>query len=106
MLCLAALAAGFSSAAADMQDWQNPAVNQRNRLPMSTTFETGGLNLSLSGMWKFNWNETADSRPMDFFGISYNDEAWDEIPVPGLWELHGYGDPLYLNIGYAWRRHY
>ena len=106
MLCLAALAAGFSSAAADMQDWQNPAVNQRNRLPMSTTFETGGLNLSLSGMWKFNWNETADSRPMDFFGISYNDEAWDEIPVPGLWELHGYGDPLYLNIGYAWRGHY
>ena len=106
MLCLAALATGFSSAAADMQDWQNPAVNQRNRLPMSTTFETGGLNLSLSGMWKFNWNETADSRPMDFFGISYNDEAWDEIPVPGLWELHGYGDPLYLNIGYAWRGHY
>ena len=106
MLCLAALAAGFSSAAADMQDWQNPAVNQRNRLPMSTTFETGGLNLSLNGMWKFNWNETADSRPMDFFGISYNDEAWDEIPVPGLWELHGYGDPLYLNIGYAWRGHY
>ncbi len=107
VLCLAALsAAAFNLAAEQMPDWQNPAVNQRNRLPMSTTFDTGGLNLSLSGMWKFNWNETADSRPMDFYGLSYNDENWDQIPVPGLWELHGYGDPLYLNIGYAWRGHY
>ena len=107
VLCLAALsAAAFNLAAEQMPDWQNPAVNQRNRLPMSTTFDTGGLNLSLSGMWKFNWNETADSRPMDFYGLGYNDENWDQIPVPGLWELHGYGDPLYLNIGYAWRDHY
>lgn len=107
VLCLAALSsAAFNLAAEQMPDWQNPAVNQRNRLPMSTTFDTGGLNLSLSGMWKFNWNETADSRPMDFYGLNYNDENWDQIPVPGLWELHGYGDPLYLNIGYAWRGHY
>ena len=107
VLCLTALsAAAFNLAAEQMPDWQNPAVNQRNRLPMSTTFDTGGLNLSLSGMWKFNWNETADSRPMDFYGVNYNDKNWDQIPVPGLWELHGYGDPLYLNIGYAWRDHY
>ena len=107
VLCLAVLsAAAFNLAAEQMPDWQNPAVNQRNRLPMSTTFDAGGLNLSLSGMWKFNWNETADSRPMDFYGLNYNDENWDQIPVPGLWELHGYGDPLYLNIGYAWRGHY
>ena len=107
VLCLTALsAAAFNLAAEQMPDWQNPAVNHRNRLPMSTTFDTGGLNLSLSGMWKFNWNETADSRPMDFYGVNYNDKNWDQIPVPGLWELHGYGDPLYLNIGYAWRDHY
>ena len=105
MLCLMALAAGLCHAA-DMPDWQNPAVNQRNRLHMSTTYDTGGLNLSLSGTWKFNWNETAESRPMDFYGQSYDDSAWGEIPVPGLWELCGYGDPLYLNIGYAWRGHY
>ena len=51
VLCLAALsAAAFNLAAEQMPDWQNPAVNQRNRLPMSTTFDAGGLNISLSGM--------------------------------------------------------
>ena len=105
MLCLVALASVLTDAA-EMPDWQNPAVNQRNRLPMSTTYDAGGLNLSLSGIWKFNWNETAESRPMDFYGQSYDDSAWGEMPVPGLWELNGYGDPLYLNIGYAWRDHY
>ena len=28
------------------------------------------------------------------------------MPVPGMWELNGFGDPVYLNIGYAWRGHY
>lgn len=28
------------------------------------------------------------------------------MPVPGLWELNGYGDPQYLNIGYAWREQF
>ena len=103
------VAASLSALAADvtqMQDWQNPQVVQRNRYPMKTTFVTDGLNLSLNGVWKFNWNETAESRPMDFYGLGYDDASWGTIPVPGLWELNGYGDPLYLNIGYAWKGHY
>ena len=28
------------------------------------------------------------------------------MPVPGLWELNGYGDPLYVNIGYPWREQF
>ena len=107
VLCLAAMCMASLNLAADvMPDWQDPQVVQRNRLPMSATFDTGGLNLSLNGLWKFNWNETAEARPADFHSLSYDDSAWDEIPVPGLWELNGYGDPLYVNIGYAWRGHY
>ncbi len=107
VLCLSAMFAAVESfAAPDLPDWQNPQVVQRNRLPMSTTFSTDGLNLSLSGVWKFNWNETIDSRPLDFYAMGYDDAAWDEMPVPGMWELNGYGDPLYLNIGYAWKGHY
>ena len=107
VLCLAAsFATAVSHATETLPDWQNPNVVQRNRLPMSTTFSTDGLNLSLSGVWKFNWNETIDSRPLDFYTLGYSDEAWGEMPVPGLWELNGYGDPLYLNIGYAWKGHY
>ena len=99
MLMLSAV----SLPAETLPDWQNPNVNQRNRLPMSTSFQTDGLNLSLSGVWKFNWYETIDSRSLDFYTQTYDDSNWGTMPVPGLWEHNGYGDPVYLNVGYAWR---
>ena len=102
MLMLSAV----SLPAETLPDWQNPNVNQRNRLPMSTSFQTDGLNLSLSGVWKFNWYETIDSRSLDFYTQTYDDSNWGTMPVPGLWEHNGYGDPVYLNVGYAWRGHY
>ena len=34
--------------------WHDPEVVQVNREPMTATFETDGLKLSLSGVWKFN----------------------------------------------------
>ena len=86
--------------------WHDPEVVQVNREPMTATFETDGLKLSLSGVWKFNWNETADSRPLDFFKVGYEDSQWGNMPVPGMWELNGYGDPVYKNVGYAWSGHY
>ena len=86
--------------------WHDPEVVQINREPMTASFDTGGLKLSLSGVWAFNWNETADSRPMDFFEVGYDDSEWGTMPVPGMWELNGYGDPVYKNVGYAWCGHY
>ena len=86
--------------------WHDPEVVQVNREPMTATFETDGLKMSLSGVWKFNWNETADSRPLDFFKVGYEDSEWGTMPVPGMWELNGYGDPVYKNVGYAWCGHY
>ena len=89
-----------------LPDWQDPQVVEKNRLPMAASFHTGGLKMSLSGMWKFAWYETIDSRSLDFFKTDYEDAAWDEMPVPGMWELNGYGDPVYKNVGYAWSGHY
>ena len=89
-----------------VEDWVNPAVNQRNRVEMSARFNADGEQLSLNGTWKFKWYETIESRSRDFFTPGLDDSAWDEMPVPGLWELNGYGDPLYLNIGYPWKGHY
>ena len=86
--------------------WHDPEVVQQNREPMAATFDTDGLKLSLSGVWKFNWNETADARPLDFFKVDYADAGWGTMPVPGMWELNGYGDPVYKNVGYAWCGHY
>lgn len=89
-----------------LPDWQNPQVVQRNRLPMSSYFETDGLKLSLSGIWDFRWYETIDSRAKDFYTLTYDASDWDTMPVPGMWELNGYGHPVYKNVGWAWSGHY
>ena len=106
--------------AARGDEWKDPNVNGINRLPMHTDFfayesrtladaavpENSRRFMTLNGMWKFSWVEDADKRPTDFYATDYEDTTWDEIPVPGLWQLHGYGDPLYVNIGYAWRNQF
>ena len=111
-LALVALAAvsmdisAYSAKTKELPDWQNPQVVQRNRLPMSSYFETDGLKLSLSGTWDFRWYETIDSRSRDFYALSYDASDWDTMPVPGMWELNGYGHPVYKNVGWAWSGHY
>ena len=110
VLCVLSLGAAVVASAATkkqtLPEWQDPQVFQRNRIPMSSHFETDGLKLMLNGIWNFNWNEDMNARPMDFHTLQYDDSSWDTIPVPGMWELNGYGDPVYLNIGYAWKGQY
>ena len=77
-------------------EWHDLQVNAVNR------FATANY-LSLDGDWKFNWVENADQRPTDFFRIDFDDSQWKTFPVPGIWEVNGYGDPVYVNIGFAWR---
>ena len=70
LLLLSALAA-ISAFAAPVEDWQNPAVNQRNRVAMATTFATDSPRLSLDGIWKFRWYEAPELRSRDFFKPGY-----------------------------------
>ena len=100
--------AAFTTAlcAAELPYWQNPELIQVNRYPMTATFNAEGNNLSLNGDWDFKWYETIEDRALDFYKPEYNTAGWDIMPVPGMWELNGYGDPLYLNYGYAWRTWY
>ena len=84
--------------------WGNPGVNEVNRVPMCATLDIDNPEtVSLHGVWKFNWVENAWDRPVDYYRPDYDDRGWGSMPVPGIWELNGYGDPLYLNVGYAWR---
>ncbi|MBQ6253281.1 MAG: DUF4981 domain-containing protein [Bacteroidales bacterium] len=92
---------------AKMEPWQDPNVFEENRLPMRASFVTDQQKtLSLNGVWKFNWNETIEGRLKGFEAVGFDDHDWGTMPVPGMWELNGYGDPLYVNVGYAWRGHY
>ena len=109
-LCLSlAFLAAFLPLAAQtkMEPWQDPNVFEENRMPMRATFVTAQQQtLSLNGLWKFHFNPTIEGRLRGFEAVGFDDTAWDEIPVPGLWDLNGYCDPMYLNVGYPWRGHY
>ena len=110
----------LSMGAQSFQEWKDPRVNAVNRAPMHTNYfayesdhaakkgikENSANFMTLNGTWKFNWVKDADSRPTDFWKVGFNDKGWNDIPVPGVWELHGYGDPIYVNIGYAWRNQF
>ena len=98
------LLTGFAwgAAAQTWTEWRDPEVNAVNRLPMRSSFEAGER-LSLDGVWRFKWVRHATERPDGIWRTDYDDSAWDTMPVPGIWELNGYGDPVYVNVGYAWR---
>ena len=110
ILTLAALAAincGFASAQTKLEPWQDPGVFEENRMAMHTTFVIDQQQtLSLNGIWNFKWNESVESRTRGFEAVGYDDSDWDTMPVPGMWQLNGFGDPQYVNIGYAWRGHF
>lgn len=118
-LILTCLSFTALTALATTPEWLDPEINQINRLPMHTSFfpyssvdgAKRGLPsheqnyLSLHGDWKFHWVNDADNRPTDFFKVDFNDSDWGKMPIPGNWELNGYGDPMYVNVGYGWRGH-
>lgn len=54
----------------------------------------------LNGKWKFHYSPDPGSRPVDFYKDEYNTESWEEILVPGNWELQGFGQPIYLDEEY------
>jgi beta-galactosidase len=100
--------------AQEVPDWENPAVVAIGKEPPHATlfpFETRELALTrerarstyyqlLSGRWKFNWVRKPADRPVEFYREGYDDSDWAEIPVPGNWEVNGFGVPIYLNIPY------
>lgn len=56
--------------------------------------------MTLNGTWKFYFVPEPSQRPLDFFEMGYNTDAWDTIPVPSNWEMQGYDRPIYNNVEY------
>lgn len=95
-------------------DWEDPAVIARNKLPARATFfrydtieaaRTGKPAdsphaISLNGDWRFAWSRVPQERPTEFYKQGFDDSAWATIPVPSNWQLHGYGTPIYTNVTY------
>jgi beta-galactosidase len=94
--------------------WQDPEVNQINKLPARAHFIPfatleqartedkwqSSMLQSLNGMWKFNLAQNPSERPYWFFKNDFDTRSWKEIKVPANWELEGYDYPIYVNVKY------
>ncbi len=103
----------FNPLQAQQYDWENPAVFKiNNEKPHSTLIPFPDVSSALSfdrtkssffkilnGTWKFKWIKTPLLAPDNFFKTEYSVANWDNISVPGNWQLQGkYDRPIFINI--------
>lgn len=93
-----------------LPDWSNLNILHNNTLPPRAHFNTYGTEEaalsfdreqseyhSLNGTWKFHYDQSPFEAPAwETADVS----KWDELEVPGHWQLNGYGYPHYTNIEY------
>lgn len=115
ILLLAVAGLMCQAATASTPEWENPEIFAIGKLPPRATawcypteqaalendYRSSENFLSLDGIWSFRWAATCDQKPEGFYEESYDVSGWDEMPVPGNWELHGFGMPIYTNINYV-----
>ena len=91
LLCAAILSTVYYpfSIAMAQQPWQAPEVNAVNRLPAHADFvNKNEERLSLHGTWDFECADFPQVKTM---------------PIPGMWELNGVGEPMYCGQNYEWK---
>ncbi|ARV16609.1 glycoside hydrolase family 2 TIM barrel-domain containing protein [Polaribacter sp. SA4-12] len=95
-------------------DWENPSVNQINKLPARATFysfenteqavlgdrENTKYYKTLNGDWQFKFVAKPADASNDFQKEDFNSANWDKIDVPSNWEMRGYGKAIYTNSTY------
>lgn len=92
--------------------WENPAIIKENKedahviaLPYDS-FEAAlkrgesPYQKMLNGKWRFYWQMGVEGLPEQFQAEDFDDRGWNEIEVPGVWQLQGYGKPVYLSSSY------
>ena len=57
----------------------------------------------LNGDWQFRWTKTPDEMIMDFYQTDYDVSTWKTLAVPAVWEVNGYGTPIYVSAGYPFK---
>lgn len=70
---------------------------------MTLRYEESKWYRSLNGIWKFYYADTDRLLPPDISSAHVNTEGWNDIVVPGNWEVQGFGIPLYTNQPYEFQ---
>ncbi|CAA9570883.1 MAG: GH2 [uncultured Thermomicrobiales bacterium] len=58
--------------------------------------------MRLDGQWAFRYAGRPAEVPADVHDTLTPDAGWDRLPVPGCWQMHGYGWPNYVNVKYPY----
>ena len=95
----------------DKSDWENLDVIARNKEDAhalasvyenkedALAFSPSSFHLPLDGIWKFRHGYGVDL-PEGYASPESDDSSWDDIPVPVVWQLQGYGTPYYYAASY------
>jgi beta-galactosidase len=67
-------------------------------LPARAAFVSDLPSISLNGRWTFRLSPTVAESADGFEAVDFDDSAWDELPVPSSWPMHGFGRPAYTNV--------
>ena len=97
-----------------MKDWENQTITNYNRLDARTLMyafsdlesaisgeKTGSpFRKTLTGSWKFQLFPNPESVQKDFFQENADLSDWDDLVIPSMWQIEGYGHPHYTNSQY------
>lgn len=94
-----------------LHDWEDPRIvghhKETAHVPLAPfAAERAALDgcqpatLSLNGRWRFRLSPNPMALPEGFTAPNFDDTSWDDIAVPGNWQLQGYDRPIYTNVQY------
>ena len=70
---------------------------------LSGKFERSKYYRLLNGTWKFFFVDSYKKLPDNITDPNISTESWDDIQVPGNWEVQGHGTAIYTNHGYEFK---
>ena len=81
--------------------WNDLSVFQVNKLAPRVGVVSNpakDYSICLNGEWLFNYTKMPEEKIGDFYALDYKPSGWVTMPVPGNWEMNGYGVPVYVNV--------
>lgn len=100
----------------DKKIWESPECVSLNRLPARANLfnfsdeesarkigkEFSPWIKKLNGSWKFHYTTSPEKLEDDCIDPATDDSNWDNITVPGCFNMQGYDKPHYTNVQMPW----